>query len=124
MAAYFGIWAKSFSYMLGMFRANICYGSVIGSENTAGSVCTVGSRPSGGPLTPHVKCALDDTRTKFVPYTIILKLVPKFKLLHQSEVTVAQETLLSAMTIEMSEAAGGKGAGGKRNSRASKTVFN
>ena len=26
------------------------------------------------------------------------------------------------MTIEMSEAAGGKGAGGKRNSRASKTV--
>ena len=28
------------------------------------------------------------------------------------------------MTIEISEAAGGKGAGGKRHSRASKTVFN
>ena len=33
--------------------------------------------------TPHVKYALD-TQTTFVPYTIIFKLVPKFKLLHQS----------------------------------------
>ena len=98
MAAYFGICqlAKSFSYILGIFRAKICYDSVIGSENTAVSVCTVGSRPPGGPLTPHVKCALD-TRTKFVPYTIIFKLVPKFILLHKSEVTVAQGTLLSYM---------------------------
>ena len=45
-----------------------------------------------------MKCALD-TRTKFVPYTIIFKLVPKFKLLHQSEVTVAQGTLLTRMDV-------------------------
>ena len=49
--------------------------------------------PPVGHPDPHVKCALD-TRTKFVPYTIIFKLVPNFKLLHQSEVTVAQGTLL------------------------------
>ena len=87
MAAYFGICQTdiSFSYILGVFRAKMCYDSLIGSENTAVSVCMVGSCPSGAPLTPHVKCALD-TRTKIAPYTIIFKLVPKFKLLHQSEV--------------------------------------
>ena len=87
MAAYFGICPqdKSFSYILGVFRAEMCYGSVIGSENAAVSVCMVESCPPGGPLTPHVKCTLD-TRTKIVPYTVIFKLVPKFKLLHQSEV--------------------------------------
>ena len=95
MAAYFGICQqdKTFSYIVGVFRGKICNDSVIGSENTAVSVCPVCSRSPGGPLTPHVKCALD-TRTKFVPYTIIFKLVPKFKLLHKSEVTVAQGTLL------------------------------
>ena len=57
------------------------------------SVCTVGRAPRRGPLTPQLKRSLD-TRTKNVPYTIIFKLVPKFKLLHKSEVTVAQGTLL------------------------------
>ena len=37
-----------------------------------------------------MKCSLD-TRTKIVPFTIIFKLVPKFKLLHQSEVNVSME---------------------------------
>ena len=41
---------------------------------------------------PQVKCTLD-TWTKIVPYTIIFKLAPKFKLLHKSEITVAQGTL-------------------------------
>ena len=53
------------------------------------------------PPPPHLKCALD-TRTKFVPYTIIFKLVPKFKLLHQSEVTVAQGTLLRQCSVQLS----------------------
>ena len=53
-----------------------------------------GVAPPGGPPTPHVRCALD-TRTKKFPYTIIFKLIPKFKLLHQSEVTVGPGTLLS-----------------------------
>ena len=82
----------------------MCSDRVIGSGNTAVSVCPVGSRPPGGPLTPHVKCSLD-TRTKIVPYTIIFKLVPKFKLLHKSEVTVAQGTLLiTADRNELKEA--------------------
>ena len=76
-----------------MFRANICSNSIIGSGNTAVSVCTVGRAPRRGPLTPQLKRSLD-TRTKNVPYTILFKLVPKFKLLHKSEVTVAQGTLL------------------------------
>ena len=46
---------------------------------------------TGGP--PTVRCALD-TRTNFFPYTIIFKLIPTFKLLHQSEVTVGPGTLL------------------------------
>ena len=74
-AAYFRICPqdKSFPYILGIFRAIMCYDSVIGSENT----------PCDPP--PHVKYALD-TRTKNFHYTIIFKLVPKFKLLHQTEV--------------------------------------
>ena len=55
-------------------------------------MCTVGRAPRRGPLTPQLKRSLD-TQTKNVPYTIIFKLVPK--LLHKSEVTVAQGTLLS-----------------------------
>ena len=51
--------------------------------------------PQGAPDPP---CEMRlDTRTKFVPYTIIFKLVPKLKLLHKSEVTVAQGTLLSVL---------------------------
>ena len=78
----------------------MCSTSIIGSGNTAISVCTVGSRPPGGPMTPQMKCSLD-TRTKIVPYTIIFKLIPKFKLLHKSEVTVAQGTLLQAFHFHL-----------------------
>ena len=53
----------------------------------------MGGTPRRGPLTPQLKRSLD-TRTKIVPYSIIFKLVPKFKLFHKSEVTVAQGTLL------------------------------
>ena len=56
-----------------------------------------GSTPRGPP-TPHVRCALD-TRTKTFPYTIIFKLIPKFKLLHQSEVTVGPGTLLCSLSV-------------------------
>ena len=57
-----------------------------------------GWRPPEGPLTPQLKRSLD-TRTKIVPYTIIFKLVPKFKLLHKREVTVAQGTILYSKGI-------------------------
>ena len=56
----------------------------------------MGRAPRRGPLTPQLKRSLD-TRTKNVPYTIIFKLVQKFKLLHKSEVTVAHGTLLSVL---------------------------
>ena len=55
MAAYFGICQqdKSSSYVLGVFRATMCYDSVIGSENTAVSVCMVGHAPRGPSDPPH-----------------------------------------------------------------------
>ena len=48
-----------------------------------------------------MRCALD-TRTKKFPYTIIFKLIPKFKLLHQSEVTVCPGTLLLRVRVKFS----------------------
>ena len=74
----------------------MCSNSIIGSGNSAVSVCKVVGAPRRGPLTPpHLNRSLD-TLTKIVPYNIIFKLIPTFKLLHKSEVTVAQGTLLNA----------------------------
>ena len=73
-------------------------------------MCAVGRAPRRGPLTPQLKRSLD-TRTKNVPYTIIFKLVPKFKLLHKSEVTVAQGTLLSVDEVVKGHGGGHSGQG-------------
>ena len=56
-----------------------------------------------GSSDPQVKCSLD-TRTKIVPYTIIFKLVPTFKLVHQSEVTVSSgKPTISGISIQVED---------------------
>ena len=52
-----------------------------------------GWRPLEGPPDPQLKISLDS-------HTKIVKLVPTFKLLHKSEVTVAQGTLLLKDVLE------------------------